>query len=439
MRDLEFLRAACIIWKEKGVIASPNLRNGKLLSIIIGVVMVLGGLSACAQSGNNNGTTTTQNKGPIKIGFAISMTGDFSADGKLLLQGYQLWAADVNKQGGLMGRQVVLDYLNDKSDPNTATVVYQTLIRDHHDDLIIGPFGFSNVSAGKIADRYGYALVEGAGTTPDTFQANIKNLFSVSLSTQNYMASFAQYILSIPQAQRPKTAAYALVNDFLAGPTVQKAHDILTQGGVQQVYYKTYADETVNFQPIAAAIVAANPDVVILGTESPQAAAAYVKAFKQQHFNPKAIIGLSGPDAGDQFTSLIGGTKVAEGIFVPNDGWWPTSTSFQNALFVKDFVAKYGGTPDGISSDSVQAYAAGQVLQQAVEKANSTNNAKLLQVLHDANNSWNTIQGPVKFGTDGQNIASIAYLFQWQNGQLLPVYPSGQAIQNPQYPKNPWS
>jgi branched-chain amino acid transport system substrate-binding protein len=420
------------------VIVSPNLRNGKFLSIILGIVMVLGGLSACAQNSNNNGTTTTQNQGPIKIGFATSMTGDFSADGKLLLQGYQFWADEINKQGGLLGRQVVLDYLDDKSDPNTATVVYQTLIRDHHDDLIIGPFGFSNVSAGRIADRYGYALVEGAGTTPDTFQANIKNLFSVSLSTENYMVSFAQYILSIPLAQRPKTAAYTLVDDPLAGPTVMKAHDILTQGGVQQVYSKTYADETVNFQPIAAAIAAANPDVVILGTESPQAAAAYIKAFKQQHFNPKAIIGLSGPDAGDQFTSLIGGTQVAEGIFVPNDGWWPTSPAYQNAQFVKDFVAKFGGTPDGISSDSVQAYSAGQVLQQAVEKANSVSNAKLLNVLHDTNNTWNTIQGPVKFGSDGQNIASIAYLFQWQNGQLIPVYPSGQALQNPEFPKKSW-
>jgi len=420
------------------MIVSPNLRNGKFLSIILGIVMVLGGLSACAQNSNNNGTTTTQNQGPIKIGFATSMTGDFSADGKLLLQGYQFWADEINKQGGLLGRKVVLDYLDDKSDPNTATVVYQTLIRDHHDDLIIGPFGFSNVSAGRIADRYGYALIEGAGTTPDTFQANIKNLFSVSLSTENYMASFAQYVLSIPLAQRPKTAAYTLVDDPLAGPTVKKAQEILTQGGVQQVYSKTYADETVNFQPIAAAIAAANPDVVILGTESPQAAAAYVKAFKQQHFNPKAIIGLSGPDAGDQFTSLIGGTQVAEGIFVPNDGWWPTSPAYQNAQFVKDFVAKNGGTPDGISSDSVQAFAAGQVLQQAVEKANSIDNAKLLNALHDPNNTWNTIQGPVKFEADGQNVASIAYLFQWQNGQLIPVYPSGQALQNPEFPKKSW-
>src|SRR5215469_204429 len=114
--------------KENDVRVSPNLRYGKFLSIILGIMMVLGGLSACAQNSSNN---SIQNQGPIKIGFATSMTGDFSADGKLLLQGYQFWADEINKQGGLLGRKVALDYLNDKSDPNTATVVYQSLIRDH--------------------------------------------------------------------------------------------------------------------------------------------------------------------------------------------------------------------------------------------------------------------------------------------------------------------
>lgn len=392
-------------------------------------------VSACSQ---NSPTNVNSKAGPIKIGFATSLTGDFSADGKLLLQGYQYWAKWVNAKGGLLGRQVQLVWLDDKSDPNTAKVIYQKLIRDDKVDLIFGPFGFSNVPAGQIADRYGYAMVEGAGTTPDTFQAGLHNLFSVSLSTQNYLRSFGLYLLSLPGDIRPKTFATAVVNDSLSKPAVAVAQDMLTKGKLKQVYSKQYADETVNFQPIAAAIAAQNPDVVILGTESPQAVAAYIKAFKQQHFNPKGLIGLSGPDAGSQFTDLIGGVKSADGIFVPNDGWWPTSKNYQNDEFVKGFVAANGGTPDGISSDSVQAFSAGQVLLQAVNKAHSIDNKKLLAVLSDQGNVWQSIQGVVQFDNDGQNKASVAYLFQWQNGQLLPVFPSGQAAANPEYPKHPW-
>src|SRR5436305_4026210 len=170
-------------------------------------------LSACSQGSVTSVNGNAPNAGPIKIGFATSLTGDFSADGKLLLQGYQYWAKWVNSKGGLLGRQVQLVWLDDKSDPNTAKVIYQKLIRDDKVDLIFGPFGFSNVPAGQIADRYQYAMLEGAGTTPDTFQAGLHNLFSVSLSTQNYLRSFGLYLLSLPQDMRPKTFAAAVVND----------------------------------------------------------------------------------------------------------------------------------------------------------------------------------------------------------------------------------
>jgi branched-chain amino acid transport system substrate-binding protein len=48
------------------------------------------------------------------------------------------------------------------------------------------------------------------------------------------------------------------------------------------------------------------------------------------------------------------------------------------------------------------------------------------------------VQGPVKFSAKGENTASVAYLFQWQKGQTLIVYPSNQAQANPEYPKTPW-
>jgi len=66
----------------------------------------------------------------------------------------------------------------------------------------------------------------------------------------------------------------------------------------------------------------------MLGTFTPDSIA-YVKAFKQQHYNPKALIAASGPDQGDQFTKPIGGVKVAEGIFVPNGGWYAGINTFQ--------------------------------------------------------------------------------------------------------------
>jgi len=78
----------------------------------------------------------------------------------------------------------------------------------------------------------------------------------------------------------------------------------------------------------------------------------------------------------------------------------------------------------------------GQVLEQAVEKTQSTNNAKIIAELHSGD-VFNTVQGTAQFGPAGQNVQAIAYLFQWQAGQFIPVYPLSVAAQNPEFPKSP--
>jgi ABC-type branched-subunit amino acid transport system substrate-binding protein len=78
---------------------------------------------------------------------------------------------------------------------------------------------------------------------------------------------------------------------------------------------------------------------------------------------------------------------------------------------VKDFLAQYGGTADAISSDVAEAFAVGQTLQQAAEKIKGIDNAKLITELHSGD-TFQTVQGPVKFDSTGQNILATGYLFQ---------------------------
>ena len=42
-----------------------------------------------------------------------------------------------------------------------------------------------------------------------------------------------------------------------------------------------------------------------------------------------------------------------------------------------------------------------------------------------------TVQGPVKFDSTGQNLDAYAYVFQWQNGQLLPYKPQSGGVLAP--------
>jgi branched-chain amino acid transport system substrate-binding protein len=409
---------------------------GKRFCIFGAVTVLLLALALPACSTQSNGNT--QNNNPILIGASIARSGDFSADGKPTEQGYQLWADTINKNGGLLGRQVKLDLVSDASTPESVTAAYQKLIQSDHVDLVVGPFAdFTAVAAARVAARSGYPLIEGSGTAVGVFQQGLTNLFSVSLPAKIYLVSFASYILSLPADMRPKTAVYATQDDPFLRPQVEAAKAELEQGGIKTVTPEIiYPAETSDYTPYAQKLVAARADLVVLGTVT-QDCVAYVKAFKQQHYNPKAIIAASGPDQGDQFTGPIGGAKVAEGIFVPNGGWYPDVKTYQNDAFQQAYVAKYGGSKDDISSDAVQAYSVMQVLEQAANKVHSIDKAKLLQELRGGA-TFNTLQGPVKFAPDGENSLAVAFLFQWQQGNLIPVYPSTDAQQNPEYPKPAW-
>ena len=356
----------------------PGMRS---IGVLLAALFVL---SACGSTTTSTATTTTQ--APIKIGISVSLSGDFSADGKATQQGYQLWANNVNKNGGLLGRQVQLDFANDATDTNQVVTNYQKFISTNHDDLVLGPYStLLTKPASKEAARYGYAMIEGSGGGPSVFTQGLTNIFDATPPIVGQMNGFVQYILALPAAQRPATVAYATEDDPFTQPMIDNAKTQLEAAGLKTVDYQVYPAETTDFNPIAQKVINSHADLVVLGSMLPDMIA-YTKAFRQQHYNPKAIIASAGPDQGAQFTGPIGGAAIAEGLFYPN-GWDPSITvpavsgvpgSISNATFVQDFIAANGGKAGDISADSPEAYSAGQVLQQAVEKIHSIDNKKLI-------------------------------------------------------------
>lgn len=412
-----------------------QLRKALFASITASLILLF--VVACGGASTTSTSSTPTNKTPIKIGTSLSFSGDFSADGKAFQQGYQLWVNDVNKAGGLLGRQVQLDVVNDNSSPDQVQTNYQTLITVHKDDLVFGPFStLLTKPASVVANRYGYAMIEGAGGGPSVFTRGLNNVFDVSLPVANNLVAFANYIQTLPASQRPTSIAYATEDDPFTQPQIDTAKALFEKQGIKTASYQVYPAETTDYNPIADKMIASGAQVVVVGTLLPDVSA-FIQRFKQQHYNPQALIATAGPDQGDQFTKAIGGTKSAEGIMVPNGGWFAQASTPGNAQMVQEYLAKYGGTADSISSDVAEGYAVGQVVQQAVTKIGNLDNQKLIAELHSGN-TFTTVQGPVKFDSTGQNTAATAYLFQWQKGSLVPVYPANVASAKPEYPRPNW-
>jgi len=375
-------------------------------------------------------------QGPIKIGISLSLSGDFSADGQGFQNGYQLWADHVNASGGLLGRQVQLDIVNDNSSPDQVQTNYQKLITVDKVPLILGPFStLLTKPASVVANRYGYAMVEGAGGAPSVFNRGLNNVFDVALPVINDLDSFTQYILSLPASQRPKTVAYATNDDPFTQPQVERSRKLFEAAGLKTVSFQTYPSETTDFNPIADKIIQSKADLVVAGTFMPDIVA-FVQRFRQQHYDPQALVATAGPDLGSQFVQAVGGAQNAEGILVPNT-WYPGADNAGNADFVKAYIAKFGGKAADINGDAAEGYAAGQVLQAAVEKVGSLDNAKIVAELHSGA-TFQSILGDVTFNSVGENTAAKAYLFQWQNGQYLPVYPDSAAVAPFEFPKPAW-
>jgi branched-chain amino acid transport system substrate-binding protein len=402
----------------------------RIRSALCAAVVVALGVSACAGSGSSSGGSGK----PLVVGISVSLAGDFSGDGKALEQGYQLWADDVNAKGGLLGRKVQLKFVDDASSTQQVVTNYQNLITRDKVDLTFGPFSsLLTIPASAVASRYGYAFPEPAGGGPDVFNRGLQNVFFVQPApVVSNLVSYTSWLLSLPASERPQTAAYATQDDPFTQPQVDRARSLLEGKGVKTVYSQVYPAETVDFSPIAKAVANSKADVVILGTQLPDAIA-FVQTFQAQQYNPKSIVETTGPDQGSDFSDKVGKANT-EGIVVPA-GWWPSAKTGQNDHFVKAFIARYGGDAASISADAAEAYSVGQVVEQAADRSNSVDNAKLIQTLHSG--TYQTIQGPMAFDKTGQpNGAS--FLVQWQNGQTVPVYPTSVAVAKPEYPKPNW-
>jgi len=356
----------------------------------------------------------------------MSLSGDLADLAGPAEKGYQLWADTVNAQGGLLGRKVSLKFVDDASNPTQAVTNYENLITADHVDLVFGPFSsLLTIPAASVASRYGYAFIEPSGGAPQVFALHLKNLFLAQpapiLSSAD---AFADYILSLPVDQRPKTAAYPTADDPFTSAIIARIQQRLQAAGIKTVYSQTYAAETVDLSPVVTRLVSDKPDLIVSGTGGADAVAE-VKGMVQAHWTPKFLFFTGGPND-PTFPSQVGAGNV-NGIFSSTD-WIPQAKTAGNAAFIQAYIAKYGGTAAGIDAAAAEAYACGQLLQLVAQRTGKIDNATIISALHSG--TWPTVEGNLTWDAYGSPQGADDVV-QWVGGQLLPVYPQSAALASP--------
>jgi len=404
-------------------------RRGITVATIAAVGLLL---TSCSTSNTAKPEATAA---PLVIGISLPLTGDFSQPGGAAKKGYEAWAALVNEGGGILGRQVKLTIIDDASSQEQVVTDYNRLISQDKVPLILGTFSsLLNFPASTVAENNHMVLVAPAGGSPKIFDPKPTYYFFAQQATAPRQAEpFVNYILSIPAADRPKTAAYVTQDDPFAAPVIQNMQKLLEAAGVKTVYSQIYPPETTNFQPFASAIAAKKPDIIAQGAVF-EDGVNLAKGLIQIGYSPKAMFQTSAPSNGAQFSDAIG-IKNTEGIFYAVS-WSEKSPTPLNA----EFVAKYqslngaGLIPE---EDAADAFAAAQVLQAAVVGTGGTDNVALKDWLHA--NSVPTILGSLSWDANGRPQGDFL-LAQWQSGGVNIVAPAAAKTSDTViFPKPAWS
>jgi len=396
----------------------PVLAAGPVFAVTTALAVTA--VAACGSAASSGSAAGQASAGPITIGMSLPMTGPVADVSKSGYQGYELWATQVNADGGLLGRKVKLDMLDDGFDPNQTAADYTRLISQDHVNLLLGTFSsLLNAPASAIAARQGMLYVEPSGGAATLFTRGFTDLFFAQPGTTTSLPDqFVAWIASLPASQRPATAAYVTQDDPSASPAVAVFRTRLQALGVKTVYYQVYDPSTTNFDSIATAIAHDRPQMIIQGAVADDGAQ-FVRSLQKIGYNPKILFQTNAP-TDEAYPSAIGGAASANGVFTAQS-WSSTATYPGNQGFVQAYTKMFGAPP---TEDAANSYTAGQVLQAAVKAVGSLDQQALANWLH--NHTVSTIVGPLKWDKAGDPEGSLL-LSQWQHGTLQIVAPASAA------------
>ena len=396
----------------------PVLAAGPVFAVTTALAVTT--VAACGSAASSGSAAGQASSGPITIGMSLPMTGPVADVSKPGYQGYELWASQVNAAGGLLGRQVRLDMLDDGFDPNQTAADYTRLISQDHVNLLLGTFSsLLNAPASAIAARQGMLYVEPSGGAATLFTRGFTNLFFAQPGTTTSLPDqFIAWIASLPASQRPATAAYVTQDDPSASPAVAVFRTRLQALGVKTVYYQVYDPSTTNFDSIATAIAHDRPQMIIQGAVADDGAQ-FVRSLQKIDYNPQILFQTNAP-TDEAYPSAIGGAASANGVFTAQS-WSSTATYPGNQGFVQAYTKMFGAPP---TEDAANSYTAGQVLQAAVKAVGSLDQQALANWLHS--HTVSTIVGPLKWDKAGDPEGSLL-LSQWQHGTLQIVAPASAA------------
>lgn len=330
-----------------------NRRNRRsLLSLAMRAAFTFSALGVLASTV----PACTKTSNDIPIGAFLSLSGSDSTFGTDTKDGIELAVEEVNKKGGVKGKQVKVLYEDDKSTSQEASNKVRQLIDRDHVVAILGEVASSrSLAGGLIANTKKVPMVTPSSTAVSVTKDR-EYVFRTCFTDAQQGDVAARFVF---ETMKKKNVAlfYVAQDDYSAGLAKSFKESFQKLGGTI-VADKGYQKSETQFTTLLSDLKSKSPDAIfapVYYNDMVQIA----RQAKQLGMPGSLFVGGDGWDSAEL---LEGAGDPLEGAHFTNhyapDVPWPNSQSFLAA-----FKAKYGHVPTSLSA---QGYDAARLLMDAI-------------------------------------------------------------------------
>ena len=376
------------------------MRN--LVLILITVSLLLTGCNASPQP----------TRGDVTVFVAVPLSGFQANGGQTVLGGVRLAAAEINRQGGLLGYKVNVVGLDDESDSDVALSGAQK-VKDAmaSGQKVIGVVGHLNsgqtLAAMEVYKDLSLVVITPTSSETSITQKGYRNFFRVNANDTEQAAVDAGFLVNNLKAKK----VVIVHNDTPYGTglrdEMKKALSSLSAEVVLTLQVKEgqprYLDEV-------AKIKAANPDAIFYAGYEIEAP--YLRADLVENSVTTPMLASDGAFLAATIDEANG---TAEGMYVSA---FAPSPQVAGEPWIQAYQAVEARNPD---TYSINGYSAMAVLAEGVKKANSLDADKVAAALRQID--FRGAMGDLQFDANGDVKNAKVFIFQVKDSQFVQVAP----------------
>lgn len=376
--------------------------------------LLIAGLTAAILTGTAGAAQTPGNV--VVMGGTMAQSGRYAEIGGRDLNAKKLYVEELNARGGLLGHQVELKILDDKSDTRTAIELYEKLITENKVDLVLGPYSSAITDAvANVMERYKQPFVGSGGASKSIWERGRKYVFG---PPRTIAQDYQQGALQIAKEIGIKRIAIIGAGSLFPRQSTEGALEWAKKLGLEVVLLQSYKKDETDFRPLLKKIRASGAEAIFSNSYFADSVA-QLRQMRELNIDTKMFAATIGP-ALPNFTVELGNTAEWVLGFSP---WEPNPALGHPGMteFIQNYEKHYGVKPN---YHAALAYSAMQITEAAVKSAGSFNPQKVRDAL--ASITTETVMGTYKADSQGL-CAREGLTFQIQSGKRVIVWPKKMA------------